>query len=257
MQIGITTVISILLHAALIAVLSSGFFGRLKPAKNITALQARLMLKEKPRDPELLPRKDALPPKTQEPSPKPIEPPKTPPPAEKKPEPKAEPKSESKPESKPVPKLEPKLASKPVPKPPVKAPTSYARELARLSESFAAELSADAKEHVDDISDDGSYFDQIYLLIKKSFVVPAHINGPRGQSLQAVLRLFLSANGNLARLILEQSSGDDHFDKAVMDGTRRVNNFGAVPLALQRTLSENGVIVEMCPFKCQEQRHGG
>lgn len=249
MQIVPGILLSILLHTALVAVLCSGFDFRMRPVKNIRAIHAKLMLKDKPRNPDLLPRKvDVLPKKIEEPTP-------TPPMIPSKPSAVSEaPK---------IPKLEDKTTlsakkaePKATPKTKPKANTSYAQELARLSESFAAELAVNSKDSVADTDDDGNYFDQIYLLVKKSFVVPAHINGPQGQNLQAVLRLFLSPDGNLSRLNLEQSSGDEHFDKAVMDGTKRVNNFGAVPLVLQRTLSENGVLVEMCPFKCREQ-HGG
>ncbi|HXW60051.1 MAG TPA: TonB C-terminal domain-containing protein [Myxococcota bacterium] len=139
-----------------------------------------------------------------------------------------------------------------------KKTADYMRELARLSKSFSEELdhNVDAKEVIEEVEADGSYFDQIYSLIKRSFVVPPHVNGPRGRSLQAVLRLFISPKGDLFRVTLVRSSGDEHFDKAVMDGTKRVHNFGAVPLMLQNSLREDGVLVEMCPFKCSERRGG-
>jgi len=253
MRITSTTILSIVLHAALIIVLSSGFNFRARAPKKVTTLEAKLMIKDKPRDPELLPRKQAalppaLPAQPDHPKPRLEAPPAKP--IISAPAVAVAKVSNTPTKAVPVARPKPAKTSKP------KAPTSYAQELARLSESFALELAVNSKEDAVDLSDDGSYFDQIYLLVKKSFVVPAHINGPQGQNLQAVLRLFLSSDGNLARLILEQSSGDDHFDKAVMDGTRRVNNFGAVPIILQRTLSEDGVLVEMCPFKCREQRGG-
>lgn len=139
-----------------------------------------------------------------------------------------------------------------------KKKVDYLKELARLSKSFSEELdhNVDAKEVIDDFSADGNYFDQVYSLVKRSFVVPPHLNGPRGRSLQAVLRLYVAPNGNLLRLMLERPSGDEHFDKAVMEGTQRVQNFGAVPLMLQNALSEDGIIIEMCPFKCAERRDG-
>jgi TonB-like protein len=139
-----------------------------------------------------------------------------------------------------------------------KKTADYMGELARLSKSFREELehNVDAKEVIEEVEADGSYFDQVYSLIKRSFVVPPHVNGPRGRSLQAVLRLFISPNGDLFRVTLVRSSGDEHFDKAIMDGTKRVHNFGAVPLMLQNSLREDGVLVEMCPFKCSERRGG-
>lgn len=235
-------VLSLALHGGLFFLLQSGFSFIPRPDKRITAIEAKLMFKDKIRAPDLLPRK--------QPAAKPAEN------VVQKQEKAAPPPPPPAPAPAPVPVAVPAAAPKPSDK--AKPKSSYAGELARLSKSFAAQLESEVKseEPVQDYEDDGSYFDQIYSLIKKSFVVPPHINGPQGHKLQAVLRLFLSSDGHLARLNLEQSSGDEHFDKAVMDGTRRVNNFGAVPLMLQSALSNDGVIVEMCPFKCAERRGG-
>jgi hypothetical protein len=214
----IAFILSFLLHGFLFFLLSFGFNMRSKPQQSF-ALEAKLMLKEKRRAPDLLPRKVVMP--------------------KKDPTPKPEKVVEAKKPLKVIKKVD------------------YARELALLSESFAQELAADnsdAKEEEQAQEDDGTYFDQIYMLIKKSFVLPPHINGPSGHNLLAVLRLFLQADGTIASLVLEQSSGDEQFDKAIMEGTKRVHNFGAVPLTLQAALSRDGVLVEMCPFKCQQQK---
>lgn len=201
-----------------------------KKAPRHMPLEARLMFKKKPRPENLLPEKM--------PAPKPAI--KTPP------EEKAPTKAVAKEETRPL-----KANDK-------KAPTKiidYKKQLARLSKSFSEELNeaVSAKEEAIEIEADESYFDQIYSLIKRSFVVPPHVNNPRGRNLRAVLKLFLFPDGSLSRLLLEHSSGDESFDKAVMDGTRRVSNFGAVPILLQSALSKNGVLIEMCPFKCPEK----
>lgn len=229
--------LSIVLHALLFIVLQSGFSFVARPQNKFKALEAKMMLKEKVRKPDLLPRK----PQVATPKPE----------IAKKPEKVV---SEAPVLATPTPTPTPK-ALKPEAKP---NKSRYADQLALLSKNFAAEINTQVKaeEVIPEWEDDGSYFDQIYSLIKKSFVVPPHLNGPQGHNLQAVLRLFLSSDGNLSRLNLEQSSGDEHFDKAVMEGTRRVNNFGAVPLMLQSSLSSQGVVVEMCPFKCAERRGG-
>jgi hypothetical protein len=128
---------------------------------------------------------------------------------------------------------------------------NYTDVLALLSKSFASDL-AESEDVETNIVEDASYFDQVYSLIKQSFIVPAHINGPEGRKLQSVLKIFLASDGSLNKLELVASSGDEHFDKAVMDGTRRVNNFGAVPIFLQTALKERGIIVELCPFTCAD-----
>lgn len=228
-----TLIMSLTVHMLLLALLIFGL--PLKPAKNHIALEARLMFKKKARAENLLPQKMPQVANKQE---------------------KIEEKTELK--KAPVPKEETVAAKAEAPKIAPKKKVDYKKELARLSQTFSEELShsVSAKEDYVEIEADGSYFDQIYSLIKRSFVVPPHVNGPQGRSLQAVLRLFLSPEGNLSKLVLEHSSGDEHFDKAVMDGTKRVANFGPVPIMLQTALSKDGVMVEMCPFKCLERRGG-
>jgi outer membrane biosynthesis protein TonB len=120
-----------------------------------------------------------------------------------------------------------------------------------LSDTFSNEL--DAKEDVveDESALDSTYFDTVYSLIKQSFVVPPHIDGPTGQKLQADLRLYIGRGGEILKMELERPSGDEHFDRAIMDGINRVNNFGPPPNELQANLSLRGIMVELCPFKCQ------
>lgn len=130
----------------------------------------------------------------------------------------------------------------------------YSKALASLSQTFAQEIQDIKPEEPEgDVIPDASYFDQVYSLIKQSFVVPPHINGPAGQNLSAVIRIFLAADGALNKLELESSSGDEHFDKAVLEGTKRVNNFGAVPIFLQDVLRDRGLVIELCPFTCKER----
>lgn len=232
-------IISSILHVAIFAVLLSGIdWSWQSPTKNPYSIEARLIIKSKVRKKDLLPKK-----------------PKTPAPTEAN-----EKASEQPAEKKPADQLAPvaKIAArKEEPKSKAlsaKKDHDYTKELSSLSRSFAKEL-ADKAEVVPDseeVVEDSSYFDQIYTLIKESFVVPPHVNGPQGNKLQAVLRIFLASDGSLFKLDMESSSGDEHFDKAVMDGTRRVNNFGAVPIFLQNALRERGLVVELCPFKCVE-----
>lgn len=218
-----TIILSLLLHGAIF--LSLRFDWSLAKLKPSVALETQVVFKAKPKSKELLPNKP-------------------------KPEAAATKMAEQKiPAPKPM-KVESEKA-RPAPK---KENISYGKKLASLSKSFAADLAADEEEEVlapSESTNDASYFDTMYTLIKESFVVPPHLFGPKGESLQTVLRIFLSASGHLIKIELETSSGDEQFDKAVMDGTRRVNNFGQVPLFLQEMLQKRGVAVELCPIKCK------
>ncbi len=221
-------IISLVFHALLIAVLSSGFsFAR----KQEVAISARLVFKTKKKNKDLLPKK---PKETKEQA------------LKEKQEVKLEKNSQDLAKS-----LAPLVKEKAVKAEPKKT-ENYANTLAALSKSFAKDISASEEESEDEGGED--YFDQIYTLLKSSFVIPPHLNGPKGERLQVVVRIFVAKDGRINKLDLEKSSGDDHFDKAVMDGARRVNNFGPVPIVLQDTLRERGLVVELCPFKCLNSR---
>lgn len=226
-------ILSVIAHGAIFAFLLAGL-PFMKPAPRHVPLEATLMFKKKARPEHWLPDKV---PEAKKRTAETLE----------QPAPKPQVAQEAS-----VPVKKDKKTSDP------KKKVDYRQELARLSKSFSEELdhAVDAKEVIEDFSADGSYFDQVYSLVKRSFVVPPHVNGPRGHSLQAVLRLFIAPKGNLLRLTLDRSSGDEHFDKAVLEGTQRVENFGAVPLMLQNVLSEDGIVIEMCPFKCANRRDG-
>lgn len=220
---------SIILHTLLFAMVLIEIPSlRAKPSP--VTLEAKLMFKKKPSKENLLPKKVLI--------------------KEKK-------ENEHKvntPKAASAKKPLPKVVKKELKREPKK--TDFSNKLLRLSESFSEDLvvALDAKENDMAIENDGNYFDQIYSFIKSSFVVPPHLNGPRGYSLQALLRIFIAADGALIKVVLEKSSNDEHFDKAILDGAHRVNNFGPVPLFLQESLQNQGVIVEMCPFKCLEKQ---
>lgn len=135
-------------------------------------------------------------------------------------------------------------------------PSDYSKALKALSSSFANDIASELpiEEPEGEVVADETYFDQIYRLIKDSFIVPPHINGPQGRDLQTVIKLFLASDGSILDITLVSSSGDDHFDKAVVEGTRRVD-FGLVPPTLQNMVRERGIVVELCPFTCKE--HNG
>ncbi len=220
-------------HLAIVAFLAAGVRFSWTPKKELLVFETKMVFKAKARDKELLPRKKYKSvEKRVEEAPK----------VEKAvpvPEPVAKPDL--------APKKEAELKAKKV-EPPKQ---DYASELRKLTQSFSEEIKPEKEPLYEEFSDeDANYFDQIYALIKESFIVPPHVNGPAGKNLQADIRLFLFDDGSLLKLDLERSSGDEHFDNAVLDGAKRVSNFGKVPILLQNALSQRGIVVEMCPFKC-------
>lgn len=217
-------ILSLVVHALLLATLSFGFGFKLKP-KEVT-ISARLVMKSKKKNKELLPKK----PKAA----------------------KAEPEKKL---DKPTEDLAKALEKPPkaTGEKPAKQVENYADTLKALSRSFLEEVNAKSNDEPEDEGGE-DYFDQVYSLLKSSFVVPPHLNGPKGEKLQVTVRIYVAKDGSIKKLDLENSSGDDHFDKAVMDGARRVNNFGPVPIFLQDTLRERGILVELCPFKCLNSR---
>jgi hypothetical protein len=232
-------IVSLILHISLVLVLLSGVrWSWDHSRRNLVPIEARLVIKNQ-KNKDYLPRK------------------KKPMPSEQIIENKPEKKSDAKPiNTKPT--SEEKAQKKEViaKKAPANAEPDFMKNLASLSKSFANELSVPSEtkeEERGEVVVEQSYFDQIYSLVKESFVVPSHLNGPQGQNLKTVLRLFFAPDGNLNNLDLLSSSGDDHFDKAVIEGTKRVNNFGPVPLFLQEAMQKRGVVVELCPITCRDE----
>lgn len=222
-------IVSALLHGVVVVVVSLGVNWSWQKMKPWQSLQANVVFKDKQRPKELLPKKmKALPSEkpTDVEAPKKIK--EDAPPVKK--------------EAEKAPPVKPKNE---------KPSTKYTNTLASLTQSFAKDLASEVSEASIEPIEDSSYFDQVYSLIKASFVVPPHLDGQKGESLMAIIRIFLARDGNLNKITLETSSGDEQFDRAVIDGTRRVNNFGDVPIFLQSVLREEGIVVELCPIKCK------
>lgn len=238
--------VSLVIHSALLALLLlTAEWSPRKFSPNLKPIEAHLIIKNKDRPKDLLPRKI----KAKEPSL-----------PEEKPKKETEDKQQAPAEPKPILKAKPDivddkkaLVSKPnkkQEKKAVKPDAKYSQTLSSLSESFLKDL-ASQSEPAELMEEETSYYDQIYSLIKESFIVPPHVLGPSGNNLMVTIKIYLSSDGSLNKLDLLEASGDDHFDKAVMDGTRRVNNFGRVPIYLQNVLREHGVVVDLCPVKCK------
>lgn len=136
-----------------------------------------------------------------------------------------------------------------------KSNDNYMKALSSLSQDFAKDIAAKEDTPADPVYEgdaDDSYFDQIYSLIKASFVVPPHLNGPKGHNLKVSVRIFLAFNGDLIKVLVAAPSHDEQFDKAVIEGIKRVNSFGEVPIFLQSSLRNQGVLVDLCPFTCAD-----
>lgn len=236
MQFRKALIYSFILHVSMVSVVNlSVRLSWLLPQKKAEPFEAKIIFKGKPREKNLLPRKQAVPLAAAKQLEKPLE---------------------KKPDSKPEPE---KKAAFPAEKDAlVKTSSSkknFTDALKKLSARFSEDLASEKKDTTpEDFSEyDASYFDEVYARIKESFVVPPHINGPMGKKLQATLRLYILYDGTLGKVDLERSSGDEHFDKAVVDGTKRVTNFGRPPILLQNALADRGIVVDMCPFTCDNK----
>jgi outer membrane biosynthesis protein TonB len=250
---------SFLCHLSLLVILliDWSFLG-LSSKKSVVPLETKLVFSQKTRAPELLPKKD-------KPQPK-----KTPEPVSAQKELKPEIKPEIKPKEEPVQEKKALLKAKAPEKKLVAAnqttkaqkkssespqkQENYLNELSRLTAELRNSVTDNDKDLEPDDADsrEASYFDQIHALIKASFILPPHLDGQKGNKLRAVLRLFLHADGSIKKIEVEKASSDSDFDRAVLDGAHRVNNFGPVPILLQSSLRERGVIVELCPIKCAD-----
>lgn len=123
--------------------------------------------------------------------------------------------------------------------------------LKNLSDSFSEELLSEQKNAEEDEGGVESYLDLVYSLIKQSFIVPSHLEGPLGENLKAKIRLYITPMGEIRSVNIEKPSKDKTFDAAVMEGIKRVNNFGPPPDSLKGTLNKKGILIELCPVKCQ------
>ena len=128
---------------------------------------------------------------------------------------------------------------------------NFLDELEVLSKSYEEDLAKKPSSTPEDESANATYFDEIYTLIKNSFSIPPHLDTPAALKLKSLLRLTINAQGDILNVALEKSSGDDYFDKTVLNGTKKVTNFGPPPINLQESLSSVGILIELCPKNCE------
>lgn len=129
--------------------------------------------------------------------------------------------------------------------------SDYNKLLKNLSSDFINDINS-YKDSDNDIEKNGDYFDQIYTLIKNSFVLPKSLEEKEKNNLNNIVKIFLKENGQLLNAILEKSSGNEIFDKLVIEGILRIKSFGQVPSSLITYFKEQGLSVKMCPYECQE-----
>lgn len=148
---------------------------------------------------------------------------------------------------------EQKVHKEPVPIKPVENPAvdKNSEILKNLSDTFSEEILTDEKGNENDDGGVDNYIDLVYSLVKQSFIVPSHLEGPLGQDLKANIRVQISPSGDVKSVKLEEPSKDQSFDMAVIEGIKRVNNFGPPPDALKDTLNRKGILIELCPVKCK------
>lgn len=129
--------------------------------------------------------------------------------------------------------------------------SDYNKLLKNLSSDFINDINL-YKNSENDIEKNGDYFDQIYTLIKSSFVLPKGLEEKEKNDLNSIIKIFLKEDGKLLNAHLEKSSGDEIFDKLVLEGILSIKSFGQVPSSLISYFKDQGLMVKMCPYECQE-----
>lgn len=122
--------------------------------------------------------------------------------------------------------------------------------LASLSDQFALETKDFAPKEDISISVN-NYLDYVYAVIKKYFSIPPHIDEVNGKHLKMSLNLYIAKDGVISNIATLSKSNDEHFDKAVMESIHKIGSFNAPPLDLQYILENKGIVVDLCPFRCE------
>lgn len=128
--------------------------------------------------------------------------------------------------------------------------TQNMKMLASLSDQFAIETKDFGPKEDISISVN-NYLDYVYAVIKKYFSIPPHIDEINGKHLKMSLNLYIAKDGVISNIATLSKSNDEHFDKAVMESINKIGSFNAPPLDLQYMLANKGIVVDLCPFRCE------
>lgn len=132
---------------------------------------------------------------------------------------------------------------------------NFLQELDHLSKEYEQEIvEHKGKKALQEeaLYNDGDYLDSVHATIKQNFILPSHLNDPNKKSISATVKVFIDSLGKLSSARLEKSSGDKDFDEAILFATKKVTNFGNPPVLMQKSLQQNGILIQFCPFECRE-----
>lgn len=236
---------------------------RVVPEKPIVAKLVRL---GKPRDEKLLPRLPSAPPP---PPPKAASAPAAPPPAAPQPPPKApEPaRTVALPKDPPTPSASPKAPESPPAKAtaPQKTPEQEALErqkrladaLARLGPAPTGATTAKAEElpgqedgdpegTADDAAEGDRYLALIEQALRRNYTLPTTITQRERMFLNCKLLLKIARNGKIDDFRIEESSGNDQFDRAIEASVLRTGMLPPPPPSFLKDYGD-GIVITFRP----------
>lgn len=234
---------------------------RVVPEKPIVAKLVRL---GKPRDEKLLPRLPSAPP----PPPKAAAAPQPPPAAPQPPPQAAEPaKTVALPKEAPAPSVPPKAPDTPPAKAPApgKSPEQEALErqkrlaeaLARLgpapfgattakAEELPGQEDGDPEGTADDAAEGDRYLALIEQALRRNYTLPTTITQRERMFLNCKLLLKIARNGKIDAFRIEESSGNDQFDRAVEASVLRTGMLPPPPPSFLKDYGD-GIVIAFRP----------
>jgi TonB family protein len=216
---------SVLVHAVVLGLILG--YGALtaRPMLDLDQkpIRATLVRQGTPRDEKLLPRIEELPP------------PPAPPPA-------------------PVAAPATAIPEPPKAKPPVVKPDERQKLLGAFDQFSKSKRKPETAGAVDgDPSGDGAkaegdrYLGQLGVQIKRFYDVSSTIPDQERIRLRAEVALFIEPNGQLLRVRLAKSSGNDLFDAAVLAAVKKAAPFAPPPTQWRTTLQKYGMVLSFVP----------
>jgi TonB family protein len=229
---------SVIAHGVLLAAIAASSYFRLSPAINLNQepIKASLVRLGKPRDEKLLPRKEEPPPPNQEPV-------KDAPPVPKPPEPKAV----------AVPDVSPAASKKSGAgeKSSADRRKQLLSALSRTSKGASTdplEGQLDGDPLGDSATAEGErYFGLLRAQIQRNYDVSQTIPEQERLHLKAQLMVQIGRSGEVLKVQLSRSSGNQLFDASVLTAVKKAAPFSPPPDHLREALQRKGIVLEFRP----------
>ncbi len=242
LPIGRFLLISLIGHAALFAAISLASYLQLGPAIDLNQkpINASLVRLGKPRDPKLLPRNTEPPPEEQKQAPPP-EPPK---PAEVKPAvPVPDPKAVS---IAPTDKKAPDRSGADRRKQLLSAFNRSSKSTVRNIEEIEGQLDGDPNGN-SAIQEGERYFGLLKAQVQRNYDVSQTIPEQERLHLKAQVIVLIGRTGDVLKVQLARSSGNELFDSSVLAAVKKASPFAPPPDHLRDPLQKKGIALEFRP----------